>query len=420
MNANLPLDQDSKGERIIAVDVLRGFALLGIFYAHMIFWYAGGPLKEETYRLYQDPGSGIAMVILMGLVMSKFFSLFSFLFGLSFYIQIQKLAERGETIWLKFGWRLLILGAIGFVHHLLWRADILTIYVPLGLLLIFARHLSNKVVLLLGMVLILNLPTKVAECISIILRNQLPLITTNNLAEGLAYSAILEHGTFTEMVKHNWFAFVDKWVYQINSGRMLITFGYFLLGMYVGRLGWFSNIAQYKENFTRLLKGSAKLLGLTLICGVAFGAIIHAMGIEIPTAPWAGWAGGFIWELLNTSVVFIYIAGISLLMQRPRWSRFLSPLAAAGKMALTTYLCQTLIGLSLFFPIGMHLFTLTSLGQNALLCIAIFGLQLFVCHYWLQYFNYGPMEWLWRSATDLKWRPFVKASRLLDTASTSP
>jgi uncharacterized protein len=93
-------------------------------------------------------------------------------------------------------------------------------------------------------------------------------------------------------------------------------------------------------------------------------------------------------------------------MLKPKWEARLIPLASVGKMALSVYLSQSVIGVYLFFNIGLGLFTLTSPGQNALLCIAIFATQILICRWWLKYFSYGPIEWLWRSATDLKWQPF--------------
>ncbi|MCE4553809.1 hypothetical protein [Pelomonas cellulosilytica] len=126
-------------ERLIAVDVLRGFALFGILYAHMIVWYTAGPLPQELFQKFQTVPAGLAFGANVLLFMGKFFSVFSFLFGLSFTIQINSLARRGDNVALRFGWRLAVLGLIAFVHHLLWRGDILSIYVPLGFLLILAR-----------------------------------------------------------------------------------------------------------------------------------------------------------------------------------------------------------------------------------------------------------------------------------------
>lgn len=411
MTASIPLTYPTqKMDRIVTLDVLRGFALFGILYAHMIFWYAAGPLPQDTYQLYKDIGSGIAIGTYMIFIISKFFAIFSFLFGLSFYIQIQGLVKRHEPVLARFGWRLAILGIIGLLHHALWRADILSIYVPLGFLLLLLRNLSNKALLIIGTLLVLNIPTKLAELISIVVRDKLTLLDFDQIAAGAEYYTIVSEGSFVEMIKHNIHAMGDKYVYQINSGRLIITFGFFLLGMLAGRMQWFENIASKFTLFKTVLKKSSLVLVVAILLGIALGASTFLLKIDMEKTPLAGWLGGFILEFFNVSLTLIYITGISLLMLKPKWQARLTPLAAVGKMALTIYLMQTFIGVFIFFNIGMGLFTKTSPGMNALVCCAIFGLQILFCRWWLRHFHYGPVEWLWRSATNFKWQPLYKRS----------
>lgn len=397
-----------KIDRIITLDILRGFALFGILYAHMIFWYAAGPLPEESYQQYKDIGSGIAIGTYMIFIISKFFALFSFLFGLSFYIQIQGLVNRHQPVITRFGWRLAILGVIGLLHHAFWRADILSIYVPLGFLLLFLRNISNRALLIVGVMLVLNIPTKIAELISIAVRDQLTLINFDQKIAGAEYYAIVSSGSFIEMVKHNIDAMTDKFVYQINSGRLVITFGFFLLGMLAGRMQWFENIRAHSGQFEKILKNSLWVAAIAILLGVTLGIVAFLLKIDLGKVPLGGWLIGFIVEFFNVSLTLIYITGISLLLLKPKWGAHLTPLAAVGKMALTSYLMQTIIGVFIFFNIGLGLFTKTSPAVNALLCFAIFGAQIFFCRWWLANFYYGPIEWLWRSATDFKWQPFYK------------
>lgn len=405
-----PISPPLKPDRIVTLDVLRGFALFGILYAHMIFWYVAGPLPENIYQQYKDIGSGIAIGTYMIFIISKFFAIFSFLFGLSFYIQIQGLIKRHEPVLARFGWRLAILGIIGLLHHTFWRADILSIYVPLGFLLLFLRNISNKALIVIGVMLVLNIPTKLAELASIIVRDQLSLIDVDNKIAGAEYYAIISQASFVEMIKHNLLATSDKIVYQINSGRLIITFGFFLLGMLAGRMKWFENIAIQQDFFRAIFKKSSWVLLSAILLGIGFAASAFVLKVDLEKTPLAGWLGGFILEFFNVSLTLIYIIGISLLMLKPTWASRLKPLAAIGKMALTSYLMQSLIGVFIFFNIGLGLFTKTSPGTNALLSCAIFGLQILFCHCWLSYFHYGPIEWLWRSATDLKWHPLYKRS----------
>lgn len=223
--ANAP----TSNERITTVDVLRGFALFGILYAHMIMWYTAGPLPQELMGKFQDIFSGVAFGVYGVFVMAKFFSIFSFLFGLSFYIQINSLARRGDNVALRFGWRLALLGVVGITHHALWRGDILSIYVPLGFLLIFARHLSNKALLILGAVLVLNLPTKLFELVALLRTGKADFIASDYVSEANAYFHFVKDSGFVDMLLGNLAALPTKIDYQLTSGRLWITFGFFLL-----------------------------------------------------------------------------------------------------------------------------------------------------------------------------------------------
>ena len=406
MATSLPASHAVNSERIITLDVLRGWALFGIFYAHMIYWYAGGPLPQDMYQPTNDIPSALALGVYLIFVIGKFFSIFSFLFGLSFYIQIQNLAQRQQPVFQRFGWRLLILGIIGFIHHIIWRADILTIYVPLGFLLIFCRNISNRTLLIVAALLVFNIPTKIAEVISLLWHGEVQLISGDLAAEGAEYYEVMKNGSLREMAVHNFYALQDKLVYQINTGRLLITFGFFLLGMFVGRMGYLHNTADHSASFRRWRKILLKAIGVCALVAIATAIALYAAGVKGEPSPWVIWFGGVLLEIFNVSLTSIYIISITLLMLKPRWQRLLTPLAGIGKMALTVYLSQTFLGLLIFSSFGLGLFGETSMILNTGICIALFAVQILFCNWWLRHFYYGPAEWLWRSATDLKWRSF--------------
>lgn len=394
--------------RILAVDVLRGFALFGILYAHMTFWYTAGPLPESIFMGYPDLLSGVAIALNFLLFNAKFFSLFSFLFGLSFYIQIKSLEAKQDHPALRFAWRLIILGIIGIVHHLFWRGDILTIYVPLGFLLLFARNLSNKTAAIIAAILILNLPTKIVEFISIIAQGTPEFIADEFVANGAKYYAAVTQGSFNEVIAHNIYAVREKIDYQLTSGRSCITFGFFMLGMLAGRLKWFEDIEKSRDFFKRVWKKSGQLIIGLALAGMIIGVIFFVLGVEMKDAPWLRWISGLVVDMFNACVTIFYITSICLLMLKPKWQARMVPLSHIGKMALTSYLSQSVFGVLLFFNFGLGWFFLTSPAANALICIAVFATQVAFCKFWLARFNYGPVEWLWRSATYLKWQPIRK------------
>jgi uncharacterized protein len=393
------------GSRLVTLDVLRGFALFGIFYAHMLVWFAGGPLEQHYYQTNYGVGSGIAMAIYMLFVIAKFFSLFAFLFGVSFHIQLQSLAQRHTSPASRFAWRLFLLAMIGLVHHIFWRADILSIYAVLGFVLIFSRHLCDRRLLVLGMMLVLNLPTKVAELITYLISGHVTLFPVDLEADGAAYTQLMREGSWTELFAHNFAALWDKTVHQVNSGRGLITLGYFLLGVYAGRRGWFSTGEAGAGHFRWLRRRSLIWIAIAALALVALAVSQQMLGSEITDSSLAYWAMGLYSDIYNTAMTFLYIALVSLLMLRPNWQRRLAPLARVGKLALSVYLLQSLVGVLLFFHVGLGLFDQTTPGVNSLLAIGIFAVMMIVCGWWLKYFQYGPVEWLWRSATERRWIP---------------
>jgi uncharacterized protein len=124
--------------------------------------------------------------------------------------------------------------------------------------------------------------------------------------------------------------------------------------------------------------------------------------------PGVGFFFGILFDSFNAIVVVLMVSGIALLLYRPAIARMLSPLHFIGKLALTSYLMQTLFGLLLFYHIGFGLFLQTSPGWNYVIAFGIFTLQVLISRWWLKYFWYGPVEWLWRSLTVGKWQKFSK------------
>jgi uncharacterized protein len=107
-------------------------------------------------------------------------------------------------------------------------------------------------------------------------------------------------------------------------------------------------------------------------------------------------------------------------MMRNRWQAVLYRLVPVGKMALTSYIMQTVFGLLLFYGAGLGLYGKTSPGFNYLIGIAFFFIQVGFSSAWLHYFNYGPLEWLWRSGTYLKWQPLVRKRNSNNERSIEP
>jgi uncharacterized protein len=409
-------------QRIITVDALRGFALLGILFSHFIYWYSGAGLPQEVYSKFNDAGSNIASLISGVLISGKFFTFFSFLFGLSFYLQMDSLKKNNENFVIRYLWRLIILGVIGLIHHAIWRGDILSIYVPLGFILLLIRNISNRLLLLLAFLLIINVPVRVIEIVHLFEQKSVATVLAAPPSDDEAqrYYDIIKSGSLKAMLIDNWKALNSKFGFQFGSGRIYITLGFFMLGMYVGRKKWFESPTEAKSFIKRICKISGWIsLGIILfMVGIFITNSTLQLGLD--TNKYINLLFSFLFDTANSSLTIFYLTGLTMLMYRIRGQKILYPFAPVGKMALTVYVSQTLFGLLLFYNFGFHLFLKTSPGINIILAIPVFIIQSLFCRWWLKYFNYGPIEWLWRSLTFFTWYPLRrKESNILRASSES-
>ena len=393
--------------RIVTVDALRGFALLGIMLAHFIFWYTAGPLPQEVYGKYNDVGSTVAKFFTDIFISGKFFAFFSFLFGLSFYLQT---GEKGGNAVRRFAWRITILLFIGLAHHAFWQGDILSIYAPLGFLLLLSRRLSNRLVLILGILLVLNLPGKVIGLIQLFSHPAAggPPTGVDFPALVNEHEKLIKTGSWLAIFKYNLQHLSTKFNFQIESGRLYITMGFFLLGMFVGRKKWFERGEEVRGLWRKMCKCSSLISGICLVIGIGLIVSNEVYKLNFEQSQTVGYLFSYLQDLLSAALVVFYVSGLTLLMFRNRWQSFLHALAPVGKMALTSYLTQTIFGLLIFWGVGFGLYNKTSQGVNYLIAIAFFALQVYFSKWWLKAFYYGPVEWLWRSATLLKAQPMIR------------
>ena len=392
-------------ERIITVDALRGFALFGIMLAHFIFWYTAGPLPQDLYGKYTDAGSTVAKYFTDIFVSGKFFAFFSFLFGLSFYLQTGEPGENKGRAASRFAWRITLLLLIGMVHHTFWQGDILSIYAPLGFLLLLARRLSTKWALIIALLLIVNLPGKIVAVADLLSPAGSGQAGPDFAAMGAEYDVVIRSKSWLQIFSFNLQNLPNKFDFQIQSGRLYMTMGFFLIGMLIGRKKWFEKGEENRPAWRKLCKRSAAVSSICLAVGL--GLIISneigKLGLEQNRA--IGFLFNILFDVFSASLVLFYISGITLLTFRKSWFRFFNALVPVGKLALTTYLTQTAVGLLLFWGIGFGLYGKTSQGLNYVMAISLFALQVVFSKWWLRHWQYGIAEWLWRSATMLAWQP---------------
>jgi uncharacterized protein len=395
------------GERIVSVDAVRGFALLGIVVAHMVEQYLGSPPppSRPNFGIF-SPIDGLALGVVQLLAVGKFFTMFSLLFGLSFFIQMDRAAERGVAFARRFMWRLMVLFTIGLVHHLFYRGDILTVYAILGLMLVPFYRATDRTLLITALILLLGGHRLIFAAAGMAGLHP-PLMSIDN-TKLEAYYAAIKSGSLPMLFWLNLRdGFAMKMEFQFSwFGRGYQTMGLFLLGLYIGRHGWHEMTSELRRPIRRI---TAAGLALALLSAGSLAAVMFVAGP--PQSPsdiktWHMAVGLTLYDFVNLGLSAVFMGGFLLLYHSKRLHDTLSRLAPVGRTALTTYVCQTLIGTFIYYGHGLNRSGEIGAATALLLAFALFAVQILAASLWLRYFRYGPLEWFWRCATFGKWQPF--------------
>jgi uncharacterized protein len=392
----------SPSERIAVLDVLRAFALLGIIITHASGSFLAGPPPSADYNIF-TPADRLVATFTNLLATGKFFSIFAFLFGLSFAIQLDSAARKGNAFAGRFAWRLLLLLGIGAVHNLFYSGDILIIYALLGFLLIPVRKVRTGVLLAIALLLVTNLPGLV---VNLRQAGAPPPTTAQQASAAARANAIRERslgqfeikraGSAAELIEMNVKQSIpDKYVFQVRTGRLWITFGLFLLGMCAGRMNLFRESDSSRAFFRRLGIWTG---GIALATSALIMIFPPTRSVQTFSDAWLNFAS----SLQQLALAAFYVCAVTLLFWRKPARGLLPALAPMGKMGLTTYLTQTVFGLFLFYGIGLGLLGKLGVAPAVMLCLAFFVIQVFAAQWWLQRFSMGPVEWLWRTLTYFK------------------
>lgn len=384
--------------RIDLIDSLRGFALLGLFLVHMVELF-------ELYWAHPTPSPVVDWVF--GLFAGKAFALFALCFGLSFYIIMQRAAARGVAFSGRFVWRLAILLGFGLLHGVLYRGDILQVLAPLGLtLLLFDRIRGARTLFLLALVCFVQ-PPLIARFLAALQRAGWAIASPRFLADPTM--AVLTDGTLVQTLGANLVnGQMIKWWLFIETGRLTQILGLFLVGLALGRSGFFEAPQRY------IIARRAVLVASLLL----FAALTLWQAPLLAAAPAGGGKAmgrqSLQWILESWAALSLMTAQIVLFVELYEGGagKVLGLLAPAGRMTLTLYLGQSLVFVPVFYGFGLHQHDRMGAGTALALGVVAFGLQVAFAHLWFRRFHYGPCEWLWRALTYLTLDvPFVRKSR---------
>ncbi len=406
-------------EREIFMDVLRGFAILGIFIANLgtgFSWY--NPAENRTGPFLLPEWDHKMSFLHHMLIEGKFYSIFSLLFGWGIALQVKKGMGSSNTI-ATIKRRLLFMLLLGFIHLLIWPGDIVFFYALLGFLLLPLRKFSNKTLLITGGLLILS------PVLLYALKMQFPVLNfpaeklsqAGNWVDGQLnpqFSNIKSQEEFEAAIKDaNWWTVLElnvagifyRYNYLFFVSRVPKVLGMFLIGYVIGRSDFYKNIVQHKKLvITIIITGF--LLGLPANYFLA-KQIQHHMGdyFQLKTN---GLYQTVYYAVGVVPLALAYVGCFMLLFQTTTGRQMLGWIAPAGKMAFSNYMMQSLVGNFVFLPVGLAYYGQVGPVYYTLFAIMVFLLQVLISTIWLKYFNYGPVEWLWRSATYKKWQPMRK------------
>ena len=388
------------GDRIALIDAVRGFALYGVLLGNLIWLTQEGAVMPAQVAAL--PTAAIDRLVKYGVeffIDWKFYTLFSFLFGLGFSVQLTRGERRGVAVLPLYGRRLGILLGFGLVHaYLVWYGDILHHYALLGFVLILFRKRSDRFLLGMGIGLGVVLPAAI--------RMGKALLDPATPAAGpdpaelevlAARFRAFSSGSIVESLRENAKYAVGYWTTGVAFHFLPAILGKFLLGFYAGRRQLLETPDRHLALFRRLLTWGLVIGVVGNALWVATMALTHSGTLAVSSS----------WVLAAQLPVYLgviamaafYLSGIVLLWQRPSWRSRLAHLAPVGQMALTNYLAHSLIYLALFYGFGLALLGRVGATFCLALSVVIFGAQVFVSAWWLRHFRFGPAEWLWRSLT---------------------
>jgi len=364
-------------KRIQVIDVLRGFALLGIIILHSFDAFLISKYSELTDAI--TPVENVVKFGVYTFISKKFYAIFSFLFGLSFAMQLKSAKAKGVPFVGRFVWRLFILLGIGSLHALIFPGDILQVYAPLGLLLILVRNWPDKKLLWMGGGLFL-LSVAVVVCQEQ-LRSKLELI----LWQAFQIQAVPE-----------------KLYFQFFTGRLFITASLFLFGLYAGNNNLFQTTLDNKRSVRQLIIGSGIFILLLTAVNFFLDRYLVFNTAIIDDLKFSARAFRHIF------MSCFYVAVLVQLYRKKLFRSVLQWLVPVGQMGLSVYIMQSVFLLFYYQLNSTDIHNNRILIEEALSITFLFFVgQVLFANWWMSRYRFGPLEWLWRSLTYLKWQPMI-------------
>ncbi len=377
-------DQIPTTERHGLLDALRGFALLGIVMANypvMSYWVFMPPADQALlpYSGFDPLLKDLESILIQG----KFYSIFSLLFGIGFGLFMAKCDTP------RFLRRMVVLAIIGWIHlRYFWEGDILLLYALLGMLLPLFNRLRDRWLLAAAVVLLL-VPIPLEYMVEHRIYN-LPEQLWRNYGSEVKASGVDDAtyfaGGLSEFLAFREVSWKGRLAHLVGDHRAPKVLGLFLIGMFVARRGIFRDPGSY-----------GNVLRNTLLIGGIIGLAATLIQVLDPSPDYV--MRTVLLTIGTTPLALAIASAFTLAWQGKNGRCILELFSPAGRMALTNYLGQTLAGQLIFSGVGAALGPELSLATIILVAVTVFVMQVILSTWWLKRFQFGPLEWIWRSFT---------------------
>lgn len=412
-----------EGERLVLLDTLRGFALYGVFLANVYLWFNGRMFLSRAQHEAAAKGATIFDTIVdfafFPLISGRFITIFSFLWGLGFAVQLGRAEGRGAAFIPAYVRRLVVMTALGIGHlFLLFQGDIVSTYALMGFTLLLFYKRSDRTLLVWAAALLFVSPIVIHAAMRLPEWLGSPgaaeAAKASNEHRAALRAQVLEafsRGSYIATVRAGAAYYVGD-LFKMLAVFLPVIVGRFLLGLWAGRRGIFHDVPKHKRFFRRLFWWSLPIGVLATGVGASVGPLIGRKILVPEAMPWLPFVLLPMRHLAEVGMAALYVSAITLLFQRDALRRGLSVLAPVGRMALTNYLMQSVMGALVFYGYGLG--RMGKQGSAAALGIAtgLFIFQIGLSHVWLARFRFGPVEWVTRSLTYGKLQPMRRAQAL--------
>ena len=384
------MNQLQKTLRIEMVDALRGFAVMAILLLHNVehFIFSVYPTDSPVWLATLDKGVFDAMFALFS---GKAYAIFALLFGFTFYVQYANQQLRGKDFGGRFLWRMVLLAFFATLNAAFFPGgDVLMLYAVMGISLFIVRKWSDRAILVAAIVCLLQ-PVEWFHYIASLVS---PTYQLPNLGVKALYAQVGEATQSGHLWKFLWCnattGQIASFLWAVGAGRATQTIGLFLLGLYIGR----------RQLFLSNDKNLRLWQTVLMVSAIAFSPLFSLRNLIMEGNAVVQQTVGTVFDMWQKlAFTLVLVASFILLYQRNRFKARVTNLRFYGRMSLSNYVLQSIIGALIYFPIGLYLAPYLGCSVSLLVGILIFLGQVWFARWWFKSHKQGPFESIWHKLT---------------------